>query len=109
MEHLEPACTLGYTVISAHDQRVSLDRAKIAGPRSAEERLQVQRFVNVSTGPDHLRSHTLTDSDWVERLTDVELGCLERRSLPLASRTDFTPDRAEGALVVCLWGGSGSV
>ena len=27
VEHLEPACALGHTILSAHDQRVSLDRA----------------------------------------------------------------------------------
>ena len=55
----------------------------------------MQRFVDVSTGPDQLWSYTLTDSDWVKLLASVKLGCLERRSLPLANRANFTPDRAE--------------
>ena len=95
VQHLEPARALGYTILSAHNQRVSLDRAQIAGRWSSQQRLQVQRFVDVSTSPDQLRSYTLTDSDWVELLADVELGCLERRSLSLANRANFTPDRAE--------------
>lgn len=55
----------------------------------------MQRFVDVSAGPDQLWSYTLTDSDRVELLADVKLGCLERRGLPLANRANFTPDRAE--------------
>ena len=55
----------------------------------------MQRLVDVSTGPDQLWSYTLTDSDWVKLLANVKLSCLERRSLPLANRANFTPDRAE--------------